>query len=236
MTAAQMYNEFEIVYEAIASGDAASYEPYEISVLLTEAQGEILKELVKEGAEANDVRALVVGPFVKTEILTNPTTSPSDMYSDTYTFIQDTSDFWLIVGERLKETVDSSSVEVRPIDHEFWNANKDNPYKQPSSDSYFWRLLEYDDSGHKFVITGADTIYKYYISYLDKPDPIVVPGVPVNTVIDGTTVDAAIVLDGQDCVYNSIIHRDIVKRAAYNGAAYNNDTESFQLLKAQYGN
>ena len=51
MNASQMYNEFEIAYEAIASGDAPGYEPYEVSILLTEAQEAIIKDTITSGVE-----------------------------------------------------------------------------------------------------------------------------------------------------------------------------------------
>ena len=81
MNASQMYNEFEILYEAIASGDAAGYEPYEISIILSEAQEQVIKDIVKTGLESNDVKSLVVGPFIK-PLVVNPSITASAMYPD----------------------------------------------------------------------------------------------------------------------------------------------------------
>lgn len=233
MNAAQMYNEWEILYEAIASGDAPGYEPYEVSVLLSEAQEQVLKEVVASGAERNDIRSLVIGPFIKVDTIT-PGASSSSTYANTLYFDQSTSDYWLIVNERLRQTPGSSTVEVKPVTHAFWDANKNNPYKQPSSTKYFWRLLENASGSSRFLITGPTEINTYYIFYLDKPDPIIVPGVDNGTTIDGTEVNAGIATSGLGCAYNSVIHRDIIRKAAENAAAYVKDTESFQLLKAGY--
>ena len=84
MTAEQMYNEFEIAYEAIASGDAPGYEPYEVSILLTEAQDLVIKELISTGIEYDDKKALVLGPKIATDSYNSFSTS--SIYPNTYTF------------------------------------------------------------------------------------------------------------------------------------------------------
>ena len=96
MTADQMYNEFEIVYEAIASGDAPGYEPYEVSILLTQAQDQIIKDLINTGIEFNDSKALVLGPFIETAEITS--FSNTSMYPDTFTIEVDESDDLSIQG------------------------------------------------------------------------------------------------------------------------------------------
>jgi hypothetical protein len=228
MTAGQMYNEFEIAYEAIASGDAPGYEPYEASILLSQAQEEILKELIATGIEYSDSKALVLGPHILTDSITGA--SSSAVYPDTWEVTVDESEYWGIVNERLKETANGSTVEVKPIDHSFFNANKNNPFKKPDSDFYFWRFVEGSAGSTKWMVYGPTAIHTYYINYLDKPAPIIVPGVSLSTVIDGTEVTSTIVGDGLDCSFNSIIHRDIVNRAAKLGKAFIGDSEGFQLL------
>jgi len=238
MDALQMWNEFEIVYEAIASGDAPGYDPYEVSIILSEAQEQILKEILETGAESNDIKSLVIGPFIEVDTAT-PTTAVSAMYPDSLEFNIDTTSFWAILNERLKETDVGVTVEVKPIDHDFWAANKDNPYKQPSTDRHFWRLLQAGAAGTAdtlFIITGASAVHTYYTAYLDRPDPIIMPSVLEGTIIDGTSVTAGMVITGLASAYSTIIHRDVVNRAAINAAAYTKNTESFQLLKAKYSN
>jgi len=236
MTAAQMHNEFEIVYEAIASGDAPGYEPYEVSILLTEAQEAVIKEFLVSGIEQSDITSVIIGPFIKVSTITSPDIAASATYNGAWEFVTDISNFWLIVGERLKETVGSASIKVRPISHSFWEANVDNPYKKPVSTEFYWRMLENSDTETKYIITGPTTISSYYIHYLEQPTPIIVPGVDDSKTIDGTTVDVTIFTEGLACKYNSVIHREIVKRAAENAAAYARDVEGFQLLKAKYKN
>jgi len=228
MTADQMYNEFEIAYEAIASGDAPGYSPYEVSILLTQAQDNIIKNLVGTGLEYDDSKALVLGPQIETSTYT--TFASATMYPSTFTFEVDQTLFWSIVNERLKETNTGSTIEVKPIDHSYFAANVDNPYKKPVNTRYFWRFIEKGAINSNWYVYGPDSIHTYYINYLEKPDPIIVPGVDLDTVIDGTTVDATIVLDGLDCEYNSLIHRDIVNRAAKMGKAFIGDPQGFQLL------
>jgi hypothetical protein len=223
-----MYNEFEIAYEEIASKDAAGYEPYEVSILLTQAQDLVLKELISSGIENNDTKSLVLGPYIDT--VTYEDSDTSEMYPDTKKIAADLSGFWGIVNERLKTSSGSASVEVKPIDHSFFEANRDNPFKQPDSSRYYWRFIEKEGNSSALMVYNPTTIYRYYINYLDKPDPIIVPGTALDTVIDGTTVTADIFNDGLDCAYNSIIHRNIINRAAKIGKAFAGDPQGVQLL------
>lgn len=230
MNAEQMYNEFEIAYEAIASGDAPGYEPYEVSILLTQAQEVVLKALLETGIEYNDKKSVVVGPHVYTTSYNQSTTST--IYPSTFIIYVDPTDFWAVVNERVIETSGSDSIDVRPIDHAFFAANVDNPYKKPSRTRYFWRFIEQANDGDaRWLIYGPSAIYVYYINYLKKPDPIIVPGVDANVNIDGTVVTTSISTYGQDCAYNSIIHRDIIETAAAMGKAFMGDAQGVQLLR-----
>jgi len=228
MTASQMYNEFEVTYEAIASDNAPGYEPYEVSILLTQAQDSIIRELASVGVEKDDVSALVLGPFIETSTYT--TSAASTMYPSTFEITVDEGDFWRIVNERLKESESGSTIDVRPIDHAFFEANKDNPFKKPDSTRYYWRFIQKNGSDANWCIYGPTAIHTYYINYLEKPDPIIVPGVSLSTVIDGTTINATIFNDGLDCKYNSVIHRTIIDRAAQRGKAIVGDPQGVQLL------
>ena len=227
MNAEQMYNEFEIAYEAIASADAPGYEPYEVSILLTQAQDSILKALIATGVEYDDTKALVLGPFIEEDSYTSSGSSAT--YPDTFTMEVDPTAYWSIINERLKETDSGDTVEVRPIDHAFFAANVNNPYKKPDATKYYWRMIEAGTNG-TWLIYGPTAIHTLYIGYLDKPDPIIVPGVTLSTIIDGTTVDATINSDGLDCAYSSIIHRDIITQAAKLGKAFIGDPQGVQLL------
>lgn len=228
MKAEQMYNEFEIAYESIASGDAAGYQPYEVSILLSQAQDQVIKGLTSTGVEFSDNKALVFGPHIKTAHFTNSTTSGN--YPNTFVIAVDESDYWALINERLRQEPGAETIEVKPIDHAFFNANKDNPYKKPSADSYFWRLIEGNASDTLWLIYGPTGITDYYINYLKKPRAIIVPGVALSTIIDGTEVNSTIVTDGLDCSFNEIIHRDIILRAAQLGKAFIGDPQGFQLL------
>ena len=246
MNAAQMEKEFEIAYESIASSGAPGYEAYEKSILLTQAQNDIIKELVASGAERDDIRALVIGPHIKTDTFSGSVV-PSTMYPTAAVFEKDVSDMWLIVNERVKETSSSTPLEVKPVEHTFLDANLSNPYKKPQTGRHFWRLLQYGETTElfttpNFVIIGLSDFDTYYINYLERPTPIMVPAT-VGT-IDGVTAGSSVVVSGMgtvtitasglSCAFNSLIHRDIVKRAAQLGAAYVSDPESFQLLMNSY--
>lgn len=229
MTAAQMYNEFEIAYEAIAGADAPGYDPYSVSIILSQAQDRVVKTLMASGIENDDDKSLILGPFIETDMYSS--FSSSSMYPDTFVFEVDQSSHWGIINERLVETGSSGTVEVRPIDHAFFEANRDNPYKKPDSTRYFWRFIEKGPGGTAYwFVYGPTNIQAYYINYLEKPTPIIVPGVALSTNIDGTTVTSTIVTDGLDCGFSTRIHRDIVLTAARMAKVFIGDVEGSQLL------
>ena len=231
MDAGQMYNEFEIAYEAIASQDAPGYEPYEVSILLSQAQDSVLKKLIERGIEKDDKAALILGPFILTDAITT-NFGTSSMYPNTHTVRVTPTDYWAILNERMKEGASTDTIDVKPVDHSYFAANFDNPYKKPDTSRYFWRWIENDGTYTQWHVYGPTTMHTYYISYLDKPGPIIVPGVTIGVEIDGDTVDAGINTNGQDCAYSTIIHREIVDTAAELGKAYIGDPEGFQLLKS----
>jgi hypothetical protein len=177
-----------------------------------------------------------------------PIWADSSMYSG-IVFEQDTSDMWAIVNERIQVSDGGAVVEVKPVEHAFLDANEENPFKKPRPGDFYWRVLQFGAttelfSTPQFLLPTVTAFENYYINYLDRPTPIFVPGTTTETIdgvtsgsnvdVDGIGTGINIQTNGLDCAYNSIIHRDIVLRAAKLGAAFVGDPESFQLLMNSY--
>ena len=94
----------------------------------------------------------------------------------------------------------TKEVDIKPITHDMFNINKDNPWKEPSND-LIWRL-DYSretinpaiPQRHELISDGSYTITKYFLRYLKKP-----------LEIDITT--------GVNCELDQSLHRDIVGKA-----------------------
>lgn len=234
MTALEMKRMAEIVYESIASNDAPGYDSYEWSVLLSDAQEQIIQELVDKGIEYNDFTKLVFGSQILTSI--NHTITDDSILKNgctvTFTTPSSLDEIWLI----LKDTVnDDPDIKVIPVSYSFYNANIDNPFKKPKTNK-FWRLLY---NNKLYVVCPTSTLPSHYtIVYLKKPSPIIVPGVnsAIYPTVDGTTVTAGIVANGQNCEYHNTIHKKIVRAAAKLAKLYASDLQGWQAHLTEYKN
>lgn len=235
MTALEMKKMAEIVYESIASNDAPGYDAYEWSVLLSDAQEQVISKLVEKGVEYDDLTKMVFASQILNS--SNPTISAYSAsslltYGHTVTFTSPASleDVWLI----LKDTVNSTpSIKVIPVSYDYYNANINNPFKKPKTNK-FWRLFNNNTLYVVAPTTSAITDYK--ISYIKKSLPIIVPGVTLNETVDGTTVTAGIVTSGQNCAYHNIIHKKIVRAAAKLAKLYASDLQGWQAHLAESKN
>lgn len=96
---------------------------------------------------------------------------------------------------------------VKPITHDAYNANRNNPFKQPY-EQLLWRM----DFGGVDIppfheIVGSDTIYPLYyiLRYYRKPRPIIVGNLGTRS-IEGLSAVT-------ECELHSIVHREIIDEA-----------------------
>lgn len=232
MNATQMSYEFNVVYEAIASNDAPGYEPHEKSLILSTAQEEVLNDILEEGIEENEFNRLAISPLIKKIEVASGNITSNSHYSNGYTIDIATAssitldDVRYFVNERA-----NSDVDITPISHDFYKANKDNPFKNPDS-TEFWRLVnDLSDSATIYIITDSTALTTYKLDYLTKLTPIIVPGVTASNVIDGTTVDTTINTNGLDCTLHHSVHRKIINKAAQNADVYIQNQLGVQLRK-----
>jgi hypothetical protein len=221
MDATQMKYEFLITYESIASAAAPGYTNREISVFLTEAQEDIVKETVALGLDMNDltrsiVRVLRTSGKVSTNTLigtpyraysfTTSTLNPTPFYSYAYTFAK----------------TNGNVIEVKPMPEEAVIKNLKNPYKKPSNTKYW--LVE--NNGVINIIPPTDVTIsltdELHVLYLKKPEPIIVGQLTPATAIDG-------VFDIKSCELDDIVQRDIIYKAAKKAFAATKDTAGYQI-------
>ena len=225
MTATQMQYEFDVGYDFITNLEAPGIEPREVSTLLTKAQEELVLDILKNDSY-KEFNKKVLNRLKTTEIISSSiTTGP---YPNSYWTDID-SEIFVVINDRLSFTTGSShrypnrqftDVEVKPVDDDYYSANKDNPWKKPDY-RLAWRL-DYADSAssydrkHVYIVESGTTIDSIYIHYYRKPEPIIVGDtgyVAGDGAIDGKNwVDYDGPLD-LDCELDPLVHRNIVDRA-----------------------
>jgi hypothetical protein len=223
MTVTEFSREFDIHYNSIATNAAPPLDLYEKSVYLTKAQLELVKNYFNplgnkynDGFEAsskrrNDLRELIRPYKTSLEI-----TSDNGISEDSQ-FFKIPNDTFLIIQEKAKVEssdlcVNDTYISVKPITHDQYNSQINNPFKKPYK-KVLWRMDFYSQMGsNKNVeLISPYKVVEYKMRYVIYPSPIVLgdllslfPG--ENLSIDG-------VAQAQTSKLSESIHREILDRA-----------------------
>lgn len=223
MTVTEFSNEFDILYNGVAANEAPALDLYEKSVYLTKAQLELVKNhfiprgnKYQEGFEQSskrraDLRSLITLGSSSLKYFNDNRLSVNSQ------FFSIPSNVFLIIQESAIVTPNSTCetdviVSIKPITHDEYNRQKDNPFKQPDK-SIIWRV---DVGGlqpgaNNVELISNHNIEEYKFRYIKYPTPIILtdldttfPGESLS--IDGNTSNATSSLDKS-------FHREILDRA-----------------------
>ena len=218
MTTTEFSNEFDILYESIASNGAPPLDDYEKSVLLTQAQEILVKDsysykfnVAKEAVDATEKRRRDLSELYMQGVSSNPIVDIDQSISKNAVFFDIDDNVLFILNERIKvpDTSDCYPdgyrfVDVVPVTHDDYNYLISNPFKKPS-ESLAWRLEHSKLSTNRVVeIVHASTVNpeEYYYRYIKKPKPIIVSG------LSGTSVDG--ISAQTECELSEGFHREIL--------------------------
>lgn len=170
----EFYNEFNLVYNNLASNQAPGLDKYEISVYLTKAEELYVDTLYAEFEKSEDARRKLT-PIVVTAKL-NPITIASDkiIYPDYTTTYEPLDDVRYIINEQvvLGNTNDGCTrnlrLKVQPILHDEIDNIVSNPFKFNNR-----RALRLDTDNYIEILTKAKPVSYYQIRYVKNPDPII---------------------------------------------------------------
>lgn len=170
----EFYNEFNLVYNNLASNQAPGLDKYEISVYLTKAEELYVDTLYAEFEKSEDARRKLT-PIVVTAKL-NPITIASNkiIYPDYTTTYEPLDDVRYIINEQvvLGNTNDGCTrnlrLKVQPILHDEIDSVVNNPYKFNNR-----RALRLDTDNYIEILTKAKPVSYYQIRYVKNPDPII---------------------------------------------------------------
>lgn len=216
MTISEFSNEFDVLinsHSSIASfgltQSPIELDEYEKSVLLTEAQEQVVKELYTgfpagKSFEKTEELRRSLDSLIKTVRL-NPTDSKRGLANST--MFELPKDLWFITYEsaQLDDTkagcMNGLEIQVVPMTQDEWHRSSRNPFRKPSERKAI-RL----DSGSLLVeLMSEYNIGTYIVRYLSKPNPIILVD------LEGVSVNGQ--KEKRECELNSVTHRAILERA-----------------------
>ena len=220
MTIEEFSNEFDVLLNSYAANNPfgigqglTQLDEYEKSVLLTEAQESIVRDLYNgkltgNGFESTEEQRRNLDSLVNTLELTSKGISKPKM-SDNSKFFQLPSDVWFITYESVLLSDESlgcknnTIADVIPIRQDEYHNIKNNPFRGPSDK----RVIRIDTGSSVIELISKYTIQSYFIKYLSKPKPIILQDITdENLSINGET-------KRMGCELNTVLHRTILERA-----------------------
>jgi len=221
MNVSEFKNEFLIHYNAIATNSAPGLDDYEISVFLTKAQLEIVKNYYtpegnkyKQGFENSEKRRTDLKELVK-DYKTSVIVPSSTGVSVNSKFFKIPNDVFLIVREAGKissnDCYNNSILNVYVKTHDEYNVQSDNPFRNPDS-STIWRLNTSMIGSDKVVeLISPYVISEYQFRYIKFPKPIIISDLTSGFPNEGLSIDGQTSI--QTSELDQSVHREIIDRA-----------------------
>lgn len=220
MTVQEFKNEFNIHYNSIATQSAPSIDDYELSVFLTKAQLEIVKNYYtkegnkyKKGFENTEKRRVDLKELIKT-FTSNLIINSNINLSQNSKFFKIPDDVFLIVYESANIELNNCgivSTYVDPITHDDYNIQNSNPFKKPNKNKT-WRLSVSKINNDNVVeLINPFKIVNYTLRYIKYPKPIIISNLDNTFPGENLKIDNISTLS--ECELNQSIHREILDRA-----------------------
>jgi hypothetical protein len=217
MTTEEFSNEFDILYDSIASLGAPDLDQYEKSVFLTKAQLELVKEYngpinkYQRGFEGSDKRRADLRELVVDYSIV-PVLNSKQLGGISHTAVLP-DNLFLIKYEQAGYTnppcEDVLTMAIIPVKYDEYAEAMGNPFRKPDFQNGF-RLDIESKNGVKTVELITDrVITSYRIRYVKYPTPIVLTDlgeISDDLSVDGVKVKTACLLDAE-------LHREILDRA-----------------------
>lgn len=214
MTAAEINNRFDFLYDNALSGQAPGINMYEKSMCLTQAYKEIIKEISAD-SDKNEKRRVELSRLLINKYIDFDSTLDSNLSnlktSTSSKIFELPEDCWYKQQERLYSS-STNSVRVTPKTRDEYNIQITNRFRKPSN-LEAWRLDLKDtvsDTEKQVVeLICTFTPVKYFISYIKRPKPIILESLSgTGYTIDGLT--DVTVPDVSDELHEAIVKRAVL--------------------------
>jgi len=213
MTTQEFSDQFDVLYNNIASNEAPGLDEYEKSVFLTKAQDEVVKNYfnpksnkLQEGYDGSQKRQIDFSTLTRTFTVSNFTSPTFDNRGSSFSFPANDR-IMMIINEKL--TVERNSniitLTVVPIRFDEYDRLMSKPFKRPLKNQA-WRLINNSTPNEAEIIAGyGDQIQTYTARFIRRPKPIILSNLE-GVKIDGET-------EAMTCELDPIIHEEILQRA-----------------------
>lgn len=218
LTAKQMVYEAKIFYEDIASNNAPSFTDREWSVILTNAQNQVVQEIYDTGYDDNEENRLGIQ-----SLLTPFSQKKFDKGNLPNSYILAFPETMMYMSYEQCELKDSGNALVVPISYDAFHSNLANPFKTPSK-LKVWRVVGYDN---KNLIISKYPITEYKGIYVMRPYPIIVSTLSEDKAIE--VRDGVAIFEQTDCKLHPVTHRKIVQTAARIAYASTQEQLGYQI-------
>lgn len=219
MTDTEFLDRFDVLYNNIASNQAPGLNVYEISIFLTKAQDEKVKNYFNpkgnkygEGFDDNQKRQIDFSMITKVYNVSSFAAALYDGRSNSKSAALP-SDVMMIVNEKVTVTrgTGTTNLVVKPIRFNEYDDLMSKPFKRPLRNQA-WRLISGDTDNKADLIVGpSDVITNYSMRYIRRPKPIIVGD------LDGLTIDGYTYGTGTNqakgCELDPSLHEEILQRA-----------------------
>jgi len=222
MTTTEFISQFNILYNNISSNSAPGINTYEMSVYLTKAQLEIVKEYngplnkYQKGFDGSDKRRTDLKELIidfKSDISTINSQNISTSLNSKFFNIP--NNVFLIKYEKGKFKKGNCNLEldIIPITLDEFNEKVKNPFKKPYK-KLAWRLDYSSQNNNPIVeIVSSENILTYHLRYLKYPEPIVLTNLQTNPEYIGMNLSIDGITQEQTCKLDKEIHPEILDRA-----------------------
>ena len=223
MTETELSNEFDILYDNVASKNAPGLDLYEKSVYFTKAQLELVKthysmdNKYQRGFEGSEKRRTDLKELIVDNKTSTVTTSTRNISTQSKFFVVPDNVFLIIreaatINSTTDNCVNNKIVDVVPKTHDEFNIQIKNPFKKPDKD-LVWRIdySKQADSKNVELISPYD-IVSYHLRYIKFPNPII-----LTDLVSGDFTGQGLSIEGQTSPQTSELdesfHAEIVDRA-----------------------
>lgn len=216
MTNQEFSNEFDILYNNISSGQAPGLSEYEKSVFLTNAQDNLVLELVTgknalgESFEKTEELREYLTDIVKTASLSPREDSSTIKISSKSTLFTKPTNLLVIVQESVMFSDSNCSnlnIEVVPVTHDEYSRIIKNPFRKPSKNKVL-RL----NVGSNLELVSEYEIANYTIRYISMLEPIILEDLPLDE-DENPILSIKGISTKTECILNPALHEAILSRA-----------------------
>lgn len=209
MNTSEFSNEFDVLLNSHSALTPIELDEYEKSVLLTEAQELLVRELYKgvpqgESFERTEEMRRSLDSLIKTVRLNPSQGVVLTEHSTVYNLPVDT---WFITYEAAVlddpnvGCLNGTEIQVIPMTQDEYHRSSRNPFRKPSER----KAIRLDNGYLKVEIVSEYNLSTYIVRYFSRPKPIILAN------LEGVSINGQ--TNKTECELNSVTHRAILERA-----------------------